>query len=289
MKHDAVRIGAIHIIESLGSEDLQTGTRLRDQLGPLTESSSPPISVDFWTEPTRKGFLARLQHILADVRLRRLAPVVHIETHGSPEGLYLTSGDVVTWSDLKAPFTDINVTCRLNLLVLVGACDGAGLTKIIQAQDRAPVWGLIGPSRPVTPWEIEAAHTAFYRTLFSTGDGAVAWRAMNAAIEASDSPFLFVGAEYMFREVMRMYFKEHCSNEQLANRTQKLVDLAKNRGMPDERLPLFAAKMDEHLRDYQAIFGRTKEHFFHQDLCPEHAERFNVALAECLGTGEQSL
>jgi len=127
-----IRIGAIHILESLPPGNLRTGERLRDELEPLGQVSTPQIAVHFWREPTRAAFLGRLQHIAAAVRFSGLAPVVHLETHGTPEGLELASGEAVTWSDLKAPLTTINVTCRLNLLVLLGACNGAGLLEVIQ-------------------------------------------------------------------------------------------------------------------------------------------------------------
>ena len=236
----------------------------------------------FWREATRAAFVGRLEYIAADVRLRRLAPVLQIEAHGSGEGLYLTSDECVTWSDLKGPLTEINVLSRLNLLVLVGACDGADLTKIIQPSDRAPVWGLIGPLRVVTAGEIEDAHTAFYRTLFSTGDGGPAWRAMNAAIEKADSPFQFISAEFMFREVMRTYFTKLCSKEALAQRMDRLVETMKSDGVPQQALPVFAAMLRERLLDHPSFFDRLKERFFHQDLCPEHAARFAVSLGECL-------
>jgi restriction system protein len=290
----ALRIGAVHIIESLGPGDRPTGERLFDQLRPLAESVSPPIPVHFWREPTRHALLDRLQHIAADVRLTGRAPVVQLEAHGDAEakGLRLTSGEVVTWADLKAPLTAINVLCRLNLLVMVAACNGADLTYIIRPNERAPVWGLIGPLREVLDAEIAVAHTAFYRTLFLTGDGGEAWRAMNAATGVSGSRFHFIGAEWMFREVMRTYFKEECSDDRLAQRTHMAVELANERarseGKPEELLPLlaaqFAAKIDAHLRDYQRFFDQAKERFFLIDLCPEHATRFKVSLADCLDT-----
>jgi hypothetical protein len=283
----ALRVGAVHIIESLRPADVQTGERLRDFLAPLAQSSGLPISVHFWRESTRQAFLERLDHIAADVRDTGRAPIVHLETHGGLDGLEV-AGSVVTWADLKAPLTRINVTCRLNLLVLVGACIGLDLTKIIQIADRAPVWGLIGPLREVWDTEIEAANKAFYRTLFSGRDGGPAWRAMNDALDGSDSPFRFIGAEWMFREVMRRYFKEKCSNERLAKRTQTLVEVAKDDGWPAETLPWVAEKLDAHLRDYERFFGETKRHFFLEDLCPEHADRFKVSLEECLDSDGSS-
>jgi hypothetical protein len=278
----AVRIGAVHIIESLRPHERLTGERLHGVLAPLAAASKPPLSVHFWREGTRAALLDRLRYIAGDVRSRRLAPLVQIETHGSPQGFHLASGECVTWADVKAPLTEINVLCRLNLLVVVGACIGADLTKTIELNDRAPVWGLIGPLRDVGADEIEHANAAFYTTLFASRDGGIATQAMNAAVKKGDSPFHFISAQFMFREVMAAYFKKHCSEEQLTRRLHRLIETMKSDGVPEDALPFFASMLAERLRDHQWFFDQIKPHFFHQDLCPEHAARFPVTLAECL-------
>src|SRR5713101_2280803 len=134
---------AVHIIESLRTNDLKTGARLRDRLGAVVEQPGVGLPVRFWREPTKAGFLDRLRQIAAEVRSPGQAPIIDLQTHGSVDGLQVTSHEIVTWSELKAPLTEINVLCRLNLLVLVGACDGEALLHALQAPDRAPVWGLI--------------------------------------------------------------------------------------------------------------------------------------------------
>lgn len=270
----AIRVGAIHIIESLRPGDLPTGERLRDDLVPLTRPYGAQMTVHFWREPTRIALLDRLTTIADDVRLNGRAPVVHIETHGGPQGLQLTSGEVVRWSDLKGPLTAINVVSRLNLLVLLGACDGAGLLEIIQATDRAPVWALIGPRRPVTDLEIDEAHRAFYRTLFSARDVALAWQSMNAT-SAADAPFRCFRAEDMFREIVRAYLRDHCSSERMAARIRRLVDAARAAGLPPREDELAAS-----LRNHRSFFEMTKQHFFIMDLCPDHPTRFRMSLEE---------
>src|ERR1022692_828802 len=118
-----LRIGTVHIIESLRPCDLRTGDRLHAEIGPLAGALTPAITVQFWREATRASFLDRLQMVAAAIGQDGRAPVVHIEAHGDFDGIQLTSGECITWSDLKGPLTRINVACRLNLLVLAGACD----------------------------------------------------------------------------------------------------------------------------------------------------------------------
>jgi hypothetical protein len=136
-----VQHAAIHVIESLPTRDVKTGECLFPHLQSLVKANCPEITVHFWTESTADAFLERLRHIGFDTRATGRAPIVHLEAHGAPGGVGLstTSEEIVFWSDLKAPLAQINVTCRLNLLVVVAACGGAGLLAVLQAHERAPV------------------------------------------------------------------------------------------------------------------------------------------------------
>ncbi len=285
---------AVHIIESLRARDLKTGQRLRDWLQSVVKASGLAVPVRFWREPTKAGLLDRLRLIAAEVRNTGQAPIIDLQTHGDLDRLQVTSCERVTWSDLKAPLIEINVACGLNLLVLVGACDGEALLRVLEAHDRAPVWGLIGPREKVREQAIEEAHAAFYATLLSTRDGGAAVRAMNATAGAPDSMFRFFGAEWFFREVMRAYIKEHATEAQLVRRREKLVAEADQKAKRDGRSPedrarlspVFAAAIDDRLRDHQGLFDGYKRRFFLEDLYPEHAARFAVSLADCLADQE---
>lgn len=279
-----LHLGALHIVESLQSKDLKTGARLRQQLAAIAASHPKPLPVHFWTAQTREEFLGRLKQIEDDVRTTGRPPIVHLETHGDRSGLFVTSGETVTWADLKGPLTNINITARLNLLVVVAACHGEALLSVLQAYDRAPVWGMIGPNRPVYDTEIDQANAAFYGTLHSTVDGAVAVRAMRAATGGERSPFGFYSAQWFFREVMRGYYRDHCSEEGIRRRVEKMVASAEKQFARDgkpEALPLFAAQIERNLRDFDAVFKAARRQFFTEDLCPEHAMRFQVSLTEC--------
>lgn len=284
-KH-AFQAGSIHVIESLqASGELRTGERLFEELEPLAITSTPTIEAYLWRESTREGLLARLQQIAEYVRRSGRAPVLHIEAHGLPDGsgLQTASGETLTWLDLKEPLTVINVLCRLNLLVLLSACDGEGLTHVIQLTDRAPLWGLIGPSRSVSAGEIEDGNLAFYKTLLSTRDGGTAWRAMNETATRGDRPFRFRGAATMFRLIMQGYFAEYCTEEALDRRSRRVMDEFERIGTPDQLLPQMQAAVAEYLRRHSAQFEEIKTRFFFIDLCPENFNRFPISFDDCFG------
>src|SRR5690348_6591090 len=95
--------GAIHIIESLPPGELRTGERLRDVVEPLAQTTTPAIDVYFSRPQTRDDFLGQLANIGDVTANTGRLPLVHIEAHGTGEGLELARGDQVTWSELKVP------------------------------------------------------------------------------------------------------------------------------------------------------------------------------------------
>ena len=112
---------------------------------------------------------------------------------------------------------------------------------------------------------------------------------MNAAVTAADSPFRFFGAEAMFCEVMRGYFREYCSDEKLAERTRRLVAVTARRdGATAEGIRMFEVKIGQYLRDHPSRFEEIRKHFFFVDLCPEHSDRFNVSLDDCFSVCDES-
>lgn len=157
----------------------------------------------------------------------RTNPILHLETHGSPRGLQLASGDFVTWDHLRPALTDINIAARLNLFVMVAARDGLDLLTILRPTHRATARIIIGPNRTLTDGEVERANLAFYTTLFEMSDGIAAYNAMNDAIEPPSETrqelFTTMSAEVMFYSVMRGYFREYGSEEQIAARVEGLI------------------------------------------------------------------
>lgn len=122
---------------------------------------------------------------------------------------------------LEPLLKEINVACCFNLLVVAGACEGLGLAVILQALDRAPVWGILGPTRTVTAGELDDGHRAFYRTLYETCDFTPALDAMNLSVTAGDRPFVLFGAQWFFAQVMRGYFDRYSTEDAIAERVKK--------------------------------------------------------------------
>ena len=284
-----IRFGAVHIIDSVPHGEYPTGRRLFDELQPLGYTLQPNIETLYSREETRVDFLNRFGAILQHLRQSHRAPIIHIEAHGLLDaagksiGFALASGETVTWADLEPLLREINVACCVNLLVVAGACEGLGLAVILQAGDRAPVWGILGPNRTVTAGELDDGHHAFYRTLYTTRDFTPALESMNASVPPADRPFFLFGAQWFFTQVMRGYFERYVTEHAITARVQKAApreEALRQQGVPEEEILRMREAFREHLRDHRGHFDRMKPVFFAEDLCPENATRFAVSFED---------
>ena len=281
-----MRVSDIYIVESLtGGFSRRTGSRLFETLEPLAKLSKRPVDVHQQWITTRQGLIEYLDVVATEARARRRSPLLHLETHGSPHGLHLASNELVTWRELRAPLAAVNEAGRLNLVVLVAACNGLDLLKILEPTDRAPARLIIGPNRDLKDFEVEAANLAFYRTLFETFDGVLAYNAMNDAIEQPSEArtllFHAMTAEIMFQWVMREYFRTKCTPKDVSARIEaKVAPLALT-----GHSPRFLAAMREGMRaaltDHRALFDYYRRLFFFCDVQPENSARFDIPFETC--------
>ena len=106
--------------------------------------------------------------IAEDCKSNKHSPFLHFELHGREDGIFLTSDEFVVWDELKKLLSVINTVSKLNLLVLMAACKGAHIINVVKPDDRAPLWGFIGPSKDVWDFDLQEAYERFYNEFFSS-------------------------------------------------------------------------------------------------------------------------
>ncbi|KFN44204.1 hypothetical protein N789_07240 [Arenimonas oryziterrae DSM 21050 = YC6267] len=197
--------------------------------------------------------------------------MLHVECHGNDDGLAFADGSFASWADLKEPLTSLNVVTGMNLLVIVSACDGSALTHALSPVDRAPLHGLIGPTRAVAPNELARAYLALYETLLRTRSARQAVDAMRAA--APDT-FVYRAAEWLFQHVWDHY---QATQETPEARLERGRRMAANPPVDYDGPPVeperFAELLAEKNREF---FDNFRRKFFLCDLFPEHEGRFTV-------------
>jgi hypothetical protein len=222
--NNRINFHTIQIIEWLRPGDRRTGWELFDELEPLGIASKPEVEVKFWRVTTRDEFIERLRGLEANVGASGRIPLLHIETHGSDSGIGVSPEEGIIWADLMEELIALNRLTRLNLTVILAACEGIWGVQMSQPARRAAAFrGLIGPHRRVMPGEIAAACHAFYRTAFGA-NGGDAFKAMNDAVDPATETFLAISAETDFKVIFRGYLETLCTPEAIEQRLDGIME-----------------------------------------------------------------
>ena len=280
----SLHFDSIHVIESLRRSDRKTGSELVSNiLRPIIVGKKLDIRVEFHTPVTKDQFVHTLWKIAAESREKGSSPILHIEVHGDESGIQVSSYECISWAELKAALTEINILSRLNLLVILAACKGAHLVRILWPTDRAPVWALIGPTEDITDKNIRIDFTSFYNEFLTTFDGRAALEALNQKkVGGGAWRYQYYPARYFFRSVYHKYLRDLTSETALCQREEHLVaDVLASRPDLRHHEADLRARVQGDLRDHQTHFEQAKNHFFMLDLYPDNRDRFPLTLEEC--------
>jgi hypothetical protein len=164
-----MKFNKILIIQSLGEAERKTGyeveTRIKHTAAKLNWEGQ---FVDLIDISTRREFFAALEEIKALIKQGVLLPLVHIEMHGSPEGLALSgNGEFLRWVELREPFREINILSKNNLFVSLATCFGGHFLNLYVGEHGkpCPFFGYVGATRTVSPVEVETSFSDFFQTL----------------------------------------------------------------------------------------------------------------------------
>jgi hypothetical protein len=228
-----------------------------------------------------------LDRIAEDAR-RGQFPVLHFETHGvesdgnrASPGIVLASDEAVTWQDLAPRFTTINEATRLQLIVFMAACNGADLATVIRPLGRAPVRLIVGPMNPVSAGAVERATRAFYATLLRDGNNTAAIRAINEALRPDEAGFWSIPAEILFLEILKAYYNELTTDEQIAARVESRIAALVLSGSSPAEIERRREVLTAELNDRAGLFDSCYQRFFFVDQYPESANRFILSFERC--------
>ncbi len=269
---DTNRFNQILVVDSIPTGEFNTAKRLFEDLKTYASAYSPSPVIQYLRVESADEFIQCIIKCRKSVDEQDIIPMLHIECHGDEDGFQFADGSLADWEELKLPITELNVATRLNLMIAVAACTGGALAKVVRMSDRAPFWGLIGPTRTLTAGELEKAYSALYLTLLSTKSAAKAVEAMDAATK----PGLFwrTTSQGLFEKAWAGYKKEYCNAEALEVRAKRM------RGRLEQlsdKAPPTTDEIKIHLANHEPkAFARFRGTFFMCDLVPEHSSRFPV-------------
>jgi len=275
-KIDTNRFNKILAIDSIPHNDYNSAKKLFEDIEMYSNIYTPSPAVEYVRIISWKDLIQCIDQCKKHAEENDVIPMLHIECHGNEDGLRLADYSFASWYELKKPFTDLNISTGLNLMIAVSACTGGALAKSLTLSDRAPFWGLIGPTSPLNFEDCESIYRKFYSTLLSTKSPAKAIENMNKV--SKNHPFLMTPSQKLFEQIWKNYIEEYCTPEAMKNRAsrmrQQMIDSGKY-PLPD------IEELKTRLKDqHPEAFKHFREKFFMCDIFPEHWDRFQVDYVE---------
>lgn len=278
-----VRFNSVYVIESLPDGELKTGRDLYDSIVFPASQKLDGVYTEFLRAYTRQDFARHLAEIKRGAALGNHHPIIHIEAHGSQDGIAMADGTEMKWKTLIPLFGDINQTCRMNLIVVAISCMGWNLTTSLIPSDRAPVNMVIGPVGVMRAGELLQATRRFYATLFSRLDVNDALSAMNDGQSYGKWRIKPGLAEILFCRVFRQYISELTTPEILQQREDEIVaQVVGTESVDPQQLDRLRTSIRHDLRDSRQLYDRFRRTFLMMDLFPEDAERFGLTYERCI-------
>ena len=268
----------IAIVQSLRVGEMQTGTRLREDLDAVNAFHQRGIAVSFHDVSGKSQLLACLTQLQQEA-VHGVWPLLHIECHGADDttGIVLADGSFAGWAELKPYLTTINVATQCNLLIVLGACYGGYLGRIILPTDRAPCWGMIGPTERAFPDELLSGYVTFYTELLASLDGDRSLQSLMSSPMKTGRQY-FTTARQIFKLAYAKYLRNFCTPPELDKRAKNISRRAKKMNLAFR--PGKGAVRRRLKREEGAYYEKCFREFFMIDLYPQNIDRFSLPFAE---------
>ena len=256
----------IYVIESLPSYEVATGTSLFNDLIARRTTEISYLQSQLLTVSNKQEFYKVLTDIQQNCSTAvSNSPLLHLEMHGSKDGLVLASGETVPWVDLANAIRHINKATGHNTLISLATCHGAFFLSAISPSQPAPCFAFIGSAEILyVPDIVESFHSFFDHILREANPQninlALAVEILNRSITAGRK-FHLLGSEAIFNLVMDEYESTLWKPGGLSRRIKELVeDYYKRLGNKKSSLSKNQVKKQ---MEFNLIHGRheTREKF----------------------------
>ncbi len=151
----------IIVIQSLKETEKRTGDELHDSILQYKKYLHADTFVELHNVSTVSEFTETVKNIENSMTEGTIF-TLHIETHGSDEGIHLSSGEYVTWKLFFDVIRPINIKMCNLLIVTMAMCKGGAILSYIEPEKRAPYLAFVGSHRDLTVDEVSRGFSAFY-------------------------------------------------------------------------------------------------------------------------------
>lgn len=220
-----VGFNKIYILESLFTGDKRTGELLFEGLLYRTAQQTEEFKVEYVYVRTKGELLKQLSRIHDNMKEKLEIPFLHIEMHGSEQGLHFESREIITWNTLAASLRVINYAANNNLLITMASCFGAKLIRANSFNERAPFGFLIAPHNKVAEASIEDGFKRFFLKLFHNSDLGEAIGELND--HEKPGKFSYYDAEGLFKVQWHNFKRQFENPETQDARFKELYEKAR--------------------------------------------------------------
>jgi hypothetical protein len=158
--------GFVHIIESPSADDLLDG---RTE-GRVLREALRLAGINQWYNLAinEQTFLKALEGKLVEAWGRyKQPPILHLSMHGNSQGVGLTDGTRVSWSDLQDMLKPLTNAMEGGLLICMSCCfSTAGRQMAMHEKQDKPFWALVGNAGSPSWSDAAVAYVAFYHLFF---------------------------------------------------------------------------------------------------------------------------
>lgn len=245
MKSEEIKIFGLVIIESLNETDKKTGTILHEEAIKYKKFQEPNLSSFLYTVKTKEALFKTLDAIIQRIKVDKLFPFLHFETHGCDEGIRMASGEVVTWKELLIKTRKINILLGNELVLFLAMCNGTTIIGKMKPLERAPFLAIISTVTEINENDLLKAFEAFYNHYFFSFNPKESLDLMNVSLNGANPKFNLLTASYCFDGIVNpdrdpKHFQatvlKHAEREKAENPTFKDKDLNEIKIYTEQRL-----------------------------------------------------
>lgn len=273
-----LEFNTVFVIECLRSIDKKTGTDLfKDTIRRQLIYKKMDDKCHLFSIKTKKEFFESLEHIKQHIIYNFVSPIIHIEMHGSPEGLESGEGELIEWKELRNILIEMNLVCENNLFLTLATCYGAYIFKTISPKFSTPFWGFVGAFEEVNVGEVLANFNAFYSEFLNSFDFNLAESALNQSNPTLISKFKFRNTQQVFDQAYSNYEAKYLTPQMVEHRTilisAQLRPLLDFKHLSIEQIKDLAKTqiLDNNLKHKENLMSR----FFLWNFFPHHKPKDN--------------
>ena len=266
---------AIYIIQSLDEGEPCTGQSLFvDQIEPLCNKNG--LGSSYYEVSGKLGFLRSIRKIWKECETKSIFPIIHIEIHGNRDGLVLSSGEEILWSEFVPLCNGINRASNNNLLLVMAVCDGyQAIRKSSSIRDTCPFCTFIGPTSTVNSGEILKDFLKFYELLFQSGD-------IDQAYHQLTDGYGIYKCERVFLDCLVRYISEQCRGKPKKRRLERLLtELLENLDSKNASITELRRKIKELIRIENQNLEKYRRRFLMLDV-PGNEDRFSATIEDAV-------